>query len=450
MTPDQFPQAFTKRLQTQLGDQWNEFVSAHQQPPPVSIRINPEKGDISDPREPVPWCRFGHYLSERPSFTLDPAFHGGKYYVQEASSMFLEQLFTQIMGTSPALNVLDLSAAPGGKSTHLLSLMSKDSLLVSNEVIQSRASVLSENLQKWGGANVVITNSDPRQFSRLPGFFDVIVVDAPCSGEGLFRKDPLAVAEWSEDNIALCCKRQRRILSDVWPALKSGGVLLYSTCTYNEMENEDNLRWLAEQSGADGVSIHVDERWGVETVQHQHITGYRFYPHRVKGEGFFIAALRKTADQDEGRIKKGSYMPAPKKVKEQLAPWTLNPEDKFFVERNGLVHFFPQEKMDAVNQVVSELYTVSAGTTMASIKHNKMVPEHALALSSDLNRAAFPELSLDRDNALAYLRKDHFEAVNTKRGFALVSFEGTGLGWANVLDNRINNLYPSQWRIRMR
>src|SRR5690606_14974224 len=204
-----------------------------------------------------------------------------------------------VPGTSASLNVLDLSAAPGGKSTHLLSLMSRDSLLISNEVIQSRASILAENIQKWGYANVVVTNNDPRHFNRLPGFFDVIVVDAPCSGEGLFRKDPQAANEWSEENVELCSKRQRRILNDVWPALKSGGLLIYSTCTYNEKENEENLQWLSEQEGAEFIKINIDERWGVTGIQRGPVIGYRMMPHRVKGEGFFIAALRKTAAADE-------------------------------------------------------------------------------------------------------------------------------------------------------
>ncbi len=171
--------------------------------------------------------------------------------------MFLEQAFTQATNGATHLNVLDLCAAPGGKSTHLLSLMDQNSLLVSNEVIQSRSAILSENLQKWGHDNVVVTNNDPKDFQRLPGFFDVIVVDAPCSGEGLFRKDPGAIKEWSEDAVALCSKRQRRILSDVWPALKTGGILIYSTCTYNSQENEENLRWLQQEYEVESIPLNA-------------------------------------------------------------------------------------------------------------------------------------------------------------------------------------------------
>lgn len=434
----------------QLGDEWNDFAAAHRQPAPVSIRINPFKNNIIIGDDAVPWSKYGRYLADRPTFTMDPAFHAGVYYVQEASSMFLEQVFSQLASSSTSLNVLDVSAAPGGKSTHLLSLMTRDSLLISNEVIQSRASILAENIQKWGYSNVVVTNNDPRHFGRLPGFFDVIVVDAPCSGEGLFRKDPQAANEWSEENVELCSKRQRRILNDVWPALKSGGLLIYSTCTYNEKENEDNLQWLSEQEGAESIKVNIDERWGVTEVHRGPVISYRMMPHRVKGEGFFIAALRKTSDQREERLKKGKLTTASKNLREQLSDWTQDSENKVFVERNGVVHFFPQWKMNEINHVVNELHTVSAGTVMASVKHTKLVPEHPLALSVEINKDAFKRLPLDRENALRYLRKDFFETDQSGRGFALVTFENTPIGWVNMLDNRINNLYPSQWRIRMR
>ena len=450
MTPDEFPQAFINRLRTILGDEWNDFVLAHRQPAPVTIRMNPAKSNILLDVDSVPWCSFGKYLPDRPSFTLDPSFHAGAYYVQEASSMFLEQIFIQTIGNTSSLNVLDLSAAPGGKSTHLLSLMNRDSLLISNEVIQSRASVLSENIQKWGYPNVVVTNNDPRHFSRLQGFFDVVVVDAPCSGEGLFRKDPQAAHEWSEENVDLCSKRQRRILSDVWPALKAGGVLIYSTCTYNEKENEDNLQWLAGQEGAEFIKIDIDQRWGIVEIQQGPVVAYRMLPHRVKGEGFFIAALRKTADQPEGRLKKGKLTTVSKNLRAQLCDWTQDSDNKVFVERNGLVQFFPHWKVEEINHVVNELHIISAGTVMASIKHTKLVPEHPLALSTEVNKNAFKHLPVEKENALRYLRKDPIEITHSARGFALVTFEETSLGWVNMLDNRINNLYPSQWRIRMR
>jgi 16S rRNA C967 or C1407 C5-methylase (RsmB/RsmF family)/NOL1/NOP2/fmu family ribosome biogenesis protein len=451
MTEDQFPQDFIKREQAQLGDQWNDFVKAHQQPSPISIRYNAFKSSLPFHLQKVPWTRNGVYLSERPSFTLDPSFHAGKYYVQEASSMFLEQAFTQSNDLSKALNVLDLCAAPGGKSTHLLNLINDESLLVSNEVIQSRAAILSENLQKWGLSNVVVTNNDPKDFQRLPGFFDVIVVDAPCSGEGLFRKDPEAAKEWSQDNVALCAKRQRRILNDVWPALKTGGILIYSTCTYNEFENEENIHWLQQEFNVEPVRLNIDETWSIHAIETPSFFGYRFFPHRVKGEGFFISVLRKLDEQPESRLSTKNIFTEPsKKIKDQLAEWVVRSDQKIFINRNDRVQFFPKGKNAEIEFIVKNLHVVLAGTFIATIKHDKLIPEHGLALSVELNRKMFNTIPLEKMEALQYLRKESISFIPNKKGFALITFEDMPLGWVNVLDNRLNNMYPSEWRIRMK
>ena len=274
----------------------------------VSIRLNPSKAGQrstnNEQLEKVPWSSNGYYLPERPSFTLDPLFHAGAYYVQEASSMFLEEVLKQTVDLSKPLKVLDLCAAPGGKSTLIQSIISKESLLVSNEVIKTRVNILSENITKWGAANVIVTNNDPADFLRLKNYFDVIVVDAPCSGSGLFRKDPNAITEWSESNVQLCAQRQQRILADIMPSLKDGGVLIYSTCSYSQQEDEAISDWLIEQfkparmtrsDGVESLRFKVDESWGiVETVsEKENAYGYRFYPDKVKGEGFFIAAFKK-------------------------------------------------------------------------------------------------------------------------------------------------------------
>jgi NOL1/NOP2/sun family putative RNA methylase len=451
MTEDQFPRDFVKRLQAQLGDQWMDFVSAHREPSPISIRLNPGKTDITQSGDPVLWSKFGRYLKERPSFTLDPEFHAGKYYVQEASSMFLEQAFLQAVDQSNALNVLDLCAAPGGKSTHLLSLMNRESLLVSNETIQSRASILSENIQKWGHTNVVVTNNDPRDFQRLPRFFDVIVIDAPCSGEGLFRKDPVALKEWSEEHVMLCSKRQRRILNDVWPALKPGGILIYSTCTYHEAENEENLKWLHEDHDFESARLQVKNEWGVREIEIKGLTGYRFYPHQVKGEGFFIAVLKKTGDKSTARINsKNSFSQPHKKKLDQLSEWIINPDEKYFIERNDLMQFFQKNKVEEIGHIVKNLHVISAGTFIAKAKHDKLIPEHSFALSLEINRDRFDSVRLDVDQALKFLRKETISVQADKKGFALVTFQNIPLGWINILDNRVNNLYPSEWRIRIR
>ena len=448
MNPLVLPEAFEIGMRQQLNVSFDAFQHSLTEALPTSIRINPAKQHILH-NEKVLWSRFGYYLDQRPSFTLDPTFHGGSYYVQEASSMFLEQAFVQAVDQTKPLNVLDLCAAPGGKSTHLLSLMNEESLLVSNEVIRSRASILSENVQKWGYPNAVVTNNDPHDFERLKGFFDVIVVDAPCSGEGLFRKDPNAMKEWSPDTVALCSKRQRRILSDVWPALKHGGILIYSTCTYNASENEENLAWLRQEQGVEFISLQLDPAWGVEQVTVNNVIGYRFFPHKVKGEGFFLSVMRKTHDEKQSSWKsRALFNGPPKKILDQLRQWVRSPEEKTFIIRNDQVQFFPKSKNSEIEFLAKNLYLISAGTSMATVKHEKLIPEHPLALSTELNKEHFTLLDVELPQALQYLRKETLDARAEKKGFGLIQYNNLPLGWVNVLDNRMNNLYPSEWRIR--
>ena len=446
------PQAFLEQMQQLLGKELNAFTKSLEENTPISIRFNTHKKNVpANDADSVPWCPTGKYLKERPIFTLDPSFHGGAYYVQEASSMFLEQALTQSVDLTQSLHVLDLCAAPGGKSTHLLSLLNKSSLLVSNEVIRSRASVLSENIQKWGNSNVIVTNNDPDHFKRLKGFFDVMVVDAPCSGEGLFRKDPDAMKEWSPENIDLCWKRQRRILSDVWPALKSGGILIYCTCTYNRLENEENLHWLANEHGAEFMSLQINPSWGVTEANEGNIKGYHFYPHHTKGEGFFISVIRKTSEEESIHLKvKNKFLQRPPaKVNEQLSTWVKNYEEKTFLTWKENILMMPQAKLVAMEFIAQHLHIISMGTTVAEVKHNKLIPDHSFALSLDLNDEYFPSIQLTKEQALQYLRKETLQLSGLQKGFSLASFEGLPLGWANVLDNRINNMYPANWRIRM-
>lgn len=442
------PKEFEASLKNTLGNSFPDFIESLQTPSPVSIRINPAKSDTAN-TNPVPWSKFGQYLAERPKFTLDPTFHAGAYYVQEASSMFVEQALTQTVDLNKPLRVLDVSAAPGGKSTHLLSLLNQDSLLVSNEVIRSRASVLAENIQKWGYSNVIVTNNDPEDFTKLTGFFDVILIDAPCSGEGLFRKDPEAMKEWSPENVELCAKRQRRILEDVWPALKENGVLIYSTCTYNKLENEENIQWLNENHAFESIKLSISSEWGIETVAEKNVYGYHFYPHKVKGEGFFLAALRKTESQPEAhfKIRKG-LTPPPKKILEQLQSWTTLQVPVFFTW-NDVVYTVPKSISKETEILLDHLKFVQAGTALATMKHDKLIPEHAAALAISLNKNNFPQLEVSEQDALRFLRKEPVDPNGASKGFTLITYKGLPLGWANVLDTRMNNLYPAAWRIKM-
>ncbi len=441
------PKEFEERLQRTLGDDFEQFVDSLQQPPSVSIRLNPKKY-FEAQQDQVPWSEHGRYLMNRPVFTLDPAFHAGAYYVQEASSMLLEQAIVQSTDLSQPLRVLDLCAAPGGKSTHLLSLISDDSVLVSNEVIRTRASVLSENIQKWGKSNVVVSNNDPADFARLPGFFDVMVIDAPCSGEGLFRKDPNAMNEWSNDHVTLCAQRQQRILSDAWPALKENGILIYATCTYNEKENEDNLAWLGEAHEVEFIPLNMKEDWGIEEIKKGNVIGYRCYPHKVKGEGFFISVIKKKETTPHISIRtKTIFNLAPKKIAARLNEWVA---DEFeYILQDDLLLMIPKVCYDQIEFISSRLKLITKGTAIATIKHEKLIPEHALALSVSLRKEVFPTFDLSLEEALAYLRKGNLLIGEQQKGFALMLYQHNAIGWVNLLGNRLNNLYPANWRIRM-
>lgn len=441
----QIPHAFEERMTHAMGADWHSFRASLLEAPPVSIRINPRKKYTSTESQQIPWCNQGRYLSKRPSFTLDPHLHAGAYYVQEASSMFLEAVISASVNLSKPIRVLDLCAAPGGKSTHLLSLLNNESLLVSNEVIRSRASILTENIQKWGHANVVVTNNDPEGFQRVPGFFDVIIVDAPCSGEGLFRKDPSAMNEWSVENANLCSLRQRRILADVWAALKDGGTLIYSTCTYNPEENEKNLSWFAQENAIEFVDIG-ELPAGVEKVSWQTSIGYRLMPGKVKGEGFFISAMKKTSNNSDFGHRKFRPTLSRKSIKEG-SDWL--PPHFHLIKQNELILAWPVDFTDDIDQLIQTLNVISKGVAVAEMKHSKLIPEHALALCCDFNQHSVESIALNYNQAITFLRKETLDLPGYTKGFTLVEFEGNALGWINHLGNRINNLYPLNWRIKM-
>ena len=432
----------------------------------TSIRVNPGKVGVGDSgehagrgssvwtvagAERVPWSSFGYYLPERPSFTFDPLFHAGTYYVQEASSMFLEQALRQTTDLSRPLRVLDLCAAPGGKSTLLQSLLSPDSLLVSNEVIRNRVHILEENMVKWGGINTVITSNDPADFNRLENYFDVMVVDAPCSGSGLFRREPEAMAEWSPGNVQLCHQRQQRILADCWPALCNDGLLIYSTCSYSREENEDILDWMVEDLGATTCRLETPPDWGiVETAGRSGAYGYRFYPDRVKGEGLFVACLRKndgaafTAPRKKGMLER----PA-RKDEERIAAWVRPGTSLFYFHHQERIYGVPAELAADLPILQSSLYLKRAGAPLGKLSVKEFIPEHDLALSTVIS-PALPALALSREEALQYLRKDEWRPAVTHRGWMLVQYGGHNLGWIKALPGRINNYYPKEWRILRR
>ena len=449
------PPALIQSLQNIKSFTEAAFVQVHHSGEQVtSVRLNPGKifnkqfSIFSTQLEKVPWCSNGFYLNKRPSFTLDPVFHAGAYYVQEASSMFLEEVLKQTVDLLQPLKLLDLCAAPGGKSTLIQSLLNKESLLVSNEVIKTRVNILAENISKWGAANVIVTNNDPGDFQRLLDFFDVIIVDAPCSGSGLFRKDPAAISEWSEQNVQLCSQRQQRILADILPSLKDGGLLIYSTCSYSEQEDEQIADWLLETMKVESLKLKVDAEWGiVETQSAKHNAyGYRFYPDKVKGEGFFIAAFRKSGDEQQlGKFKSKSEKLSAKEI-EVVKPYLQHADDFLFIKQKEEVIALPKQLENELAAVQSCLYIKKAGVKLGTIIRNELIPDHELAVSTIIS-PGLPVAEVDLADALQYLRRQEIKIDTAAKGWALISHQHLPLGWVKILPNRVNNYYPKDWRI---
>lgn len=365
--------------------------------------------------------------------------------------MFLEQALRQTTDLTRSLRVLDCCAAPGGKSTLLRSLLSPESLLVSNEVIRNRVSVLQENMIKWGAPGTVVTNNDPRDFQRLENYFDVIVVDAPCSGSGLFRREPDAVNEWSPGNVQLCWQRQQRILADCWPALRREGILIYSTCAYSREEDEDILDWLMMEFDATSCSLQLDPEWNiVETRSKKGGYGYRFYPHRLKGEGLFIAALRKNDGNSFAPPRKLNQPEKPsKKELETIHQWIQPASSLALFIHQEQVHALPESRLVDIPILQSACYLKEAGITLGQLSAKDFIPHHHLAMST-MAHPGIPALSLSREQALQYLRKEDLHPGTTHRGWVLLRYADHNLGWIKVLPQRSNNYYPKEWRILKR
>ncbi len=450
--PIGLPSAFQAQMQARLGPDFPAFETALSQRAPVSIRVNPRK-NVVDPAglKPVPWCAEGFYLPERPSFTLDPLFQAGAYYVQEASSMLLAEALRQTVSLARPLRVLDLCAAPGGKSTLLASTLHPDSLLICNEVIRSRVSVLRENIDKWGYPNVVVSSHDPADMVNLAGFFDVVLVDAPCSGEGLFRKEPDAVHEWSEANVQLCAARQKRILAAAIPLLDQGGLLIYSTCTYNEAENEDNVHFLLE-NGFKNRPLSLPPAWNVVEKLTDGAVGYQCLPHRLMGEGFFIGVFQKTSFTSTVKLDARTFRSIralrPRQTA-SAATWLQQPADFSFWEKpNGDVMALPRVLEKQFLLVDVALHNKGFGVEMGQFKGTDFVPSHALALSTAI-KADLPAIALSKENALRYFKKENLVLDESVKGWLLAQHKGLNLGWVKGVGNRINNYLPKDWRIRI-
>ena len=463
-----FPSAFVNNIIHTFGTVEGEaLLHAMQGSPDISIRLNPFKCNeqtgglqLEAPlAERVPWCSDGYYLSERPSFTDDPLFHAGHYYVQEASSMFLQCVMKQYV--SHPCTMLDLCAAPGGKSTLARAALSEGSLLVSNDPVRKRALVLAENILKWGHPDCIVTNAFPDEYSALGSLFDVILCDVPCSGEGMFRKEPAAIEQWTEQYVATCAQRQRDIVSHAWQCLRPGGILIYSTCTLNTQENEDNIQWLIDTQGAQPLPVDINETWNIASSPINSFPHpvYRFLPHRTKGEGLFMAVVRKPEgdtpkplsqkQQRPGRVKKTTF-PLQQEMEACCRRW-LTEADTFTVlpMNDESCSAMRTPFVPMLHLLRQHLTVLTAGITLAYRKGRNIIPHQALALSIQRLPQAFPACPVERQQAHAYLRTECLQLPpDVPKGIVLLTFRNAPLGFVNNLGTRANNLYPHEWRIR--
>ena len=420
------PPAFTAYTRTLFGDSlYRLFLKALEEPAPVSIRLNPFKLSMNSWKvnaelkpQPIPWCREGYWLAVRPSFTFDPLLHAGVYYVQEASSMFLSHALRHWV-KHPVM-ALDLCAAPGGKTTCARTVLPEGSFLFSNEPIGKRAQILAENVQKFGHEDVAVTNNYPGDYRKSRLLFDVIMADVPCSGEGMFRKDPQAIAEWSTQNMENCRQLQRSIIADIWDNLKLGGILIYSTCTFNAHEDEENVAWILKEYGAELLPVPTEKAWNITgslignpMKDARAFPVYRFIPGRTRGEGFFMAVIRKCGED------------------ERLKYDTAISSDKALAEAR------------------KHLRILSCGVKEGTLKGKTLIPDHTLALSLSADKSAYPKVEIDYSTAIAYLRHEAVTLPDeAPHGIVLLAYKGHPIGFAKNLGNRANNLYPQEWRIK--
>ena len=450
------PTGFREQIHELLPEEAPALLRALDEEPSVSIRLNARKTreiELSLPLgDAVPWAGpLGYYLDQRPSFTADPLWHAGCYYVQEASSMLLS-LVKPLLDEKP-LTALDLCAAPGGKSTLLLDLLPEGSVLVSNELIRSRAQILAENIQKWGSTQSIVTSTEPRALGKLRTAFDFILVDAPCSGEGMLRKDEEARRQWSPGLVAQCARQQREILEDIWPALRPGGILVYSTCTFNREEDEAMIGYLVEEFGAEPLALPDCPNEIIPSTLSPYPC-YRMMPHRVRGEGLFLAVLRKSEEEVPTKVKppKGKGRGSVKAPAEVLAWLAEDLRQDLILQQVGddqLVAYSPSV-LSLVEQLQAlKIPILTSGIPLAEVKGKNYLPHPALALSLALAEEAFPRVEVTQETAIRYLAREAITLPEaTPKGFVLICYGGQALGFVKHLGNRSNNLYPQAWRIR--
>lgn len=434
---NELPQDFISRITNERQDAQALFDVLNEEAP-TSIRLNPNKlTDVFDDSDLVPWCAYGRYLTERPSFTKDPMFHAGAYYPQEAGSMFIHTILQQVELPENTV-ALDLCAAPGGKSTILLDNLSENALLISNEIVRNRAFILRDTLTKWGASNTMVTNKSAANLGKLGGLLDLILVDAPCSGEGMFRKDLDSRKEWSVGNAKTCALRQTDILHDIWPALKTNGILIYSTCTFNPEENDAQIQMLLENYDCELIEFQFPENFGLE----KSTFGYSCLPHLMRSEGFYFSAIRKTETCKTYNLRK------PKKQIAKQDQFNLTLDDTLSaIALHGHFYQVPKSQEDLMLQLNENLGSMKLGTRLGEYVNHKFIPHFEWALAAKAP-TDFKKAQLSMEQALQYLKGNNIE-VDCIDGWHLACYDHFPLGWFKKIGNRINNYYPKELRIRM-
>ena len=445
------PERFVETMCQTLGEDAEKLFAALDTEPAVSVRLNPAKPAECFDGEAVGWCKWGKYLAERPQFTLDPLLHGGAYYVQEASSQFVAHLLAN--HDMEGKRVLDMCAAPGGKTTIYSTLVGRNGLVVANDISHSRAMALADNVQRWGMGNVVVTCNEPTHIGAFTHWFDVVAVDAPCSGEGMFRKMDEARSEWTPSSPDVCAERQREILAEAWRVLRPGGTLIYSTCTFNPTEDEGIVEWLMSEYGEELESVDrvvTDDAWGVVRSDVGVFQCFHFYPHKARGEGFFAAVARKcdgTVRRSMPKARRKLFSQCAKADVKELSRWVDNASEHSFMLVGEDIYAYNSAVAEAVVTLSENLSVVYSGVAMGRIFKQKLKPEHPLALYVGLNRDVVPVVDVSLEDALDYLRRNDIAASQFEEGINVVGYKGTPIGFVKRIGARCNNMYPKDLRI---
>lgn len=428
----ELPVQFLERMKEMLGTEYEEFLASYNKERAYGMRINTLKMEKEEALkllpfslEPIPWCETGFYYKEEERPGKHPFHEAGLYYIQEPSAMITAELAE----ITPGENVLDLCAAPGGKSTQLACKMKGKGVLVSNEINPQRAAILSQNIERMGIKNAIVTNESPERLSKfLVSFFDKVVVDAPCSGEGMFKKEPLAVSEWSEENVENCSRRQREILSYASAMVKPGGRIIYSTCTFSKQENEDVIQGF--------VSEHPE----YEVVQK-----HRIWPHKVWGEGHFAAVLQKAGEgTGQNILAKAEKLERGKQAQlEEFINATLRIKlEGSLITFGENLYLLPKQAPD-----LKGLKVLRPGIHLGSFKKNRFEPAHALSHALKVSECRHVlDFSLNEKEVEVFLRGEIIEGAAEEKGWYLVCVEGQPLGFAKYSNGMFKNHYPKGLR----